>query len=537
MAMLSSAAVEAVWVPLAQAPVPPPTAPLPTALLALLLGLLVVALAGLLLGWRVWRRLNGRVAALQAGQQRLRLREQDHLQLWQRACEVAGELRSQLDVDQVPHDAAALVGAAFGADQAYIHLVVEGRLGRGAGWAARQVGPGRAPVGQHALRAGAAHSAEFAAESLERLRSVYRRVPSHGTDDGAAIFVHSDGAASVLTMPFGLGDELLGSLVLVRHRLRHGAGSTWRSTEVAAAGAVADALAQSYDLARQHRRERERVAGLAEADRVRGEFLSTVSHELRTPLTSIVGYLESLSDGDAGPVNEAQHAMIGTIERNCQRLRGLLDDLLTLSQVESGTFGFVRAPVDLVELVAGAVADTAPAAARALVTLQWLRPAQAVVVAGDHNQLYRAVINLLSNAVKFTPAGGQVSLAVATDTSGAAVLTVSDTGIGIPAPEQGQLFTRFFRASNATSRVIEGTGLGPSIVATIVGQHGGALDLSSVEQQGTTVTIRLPAELPAGRDPDDLQTGEIIDELADIAAGESQATMRERGGAINASGP
>jgi len=190
--------------------------------------------------------------------------------------------------------------------------------------------------------------------------------------------------------------------------------------------------------------------------------------------------------------------MLDTIERNSQRLRGLIDDLLTLSQIGSGTFPCLRVPLDLVDLVVDAVADIQPAADRASVALHWCAPAGPVVVDGDRDQLHRMVINLLSNAVKFTPAGGRVSIAVSATADDQAELTVADTGIGIPTGEQDRLFTRFFRASNATSNVIAGTGLGLTIIEAIVSHHGGVLSLSSVEHQGTTVTVRLPRRPGAG---------------------------------------
>jgi signal transduction histidine kinase len=113
------------------------------------------------------------------------------------------------------------------------------------------------------------------------------------------------------------------------------------------------------------------------------------------------------------------------------------------------------------------------------------------MVDGDPGQLDRVLVNLLSNAVKYTPGGGSVSLSLAREED-VAVLVVSDTGIGIPEKDQGSLFTRFFRASNVVARELPGSGLGLSIVRTIVANHHGQISLGSAEGQGTTVTVRLP---------------------------------------------
>jgi two-component system, OmpR family, phosphate regulon sensor histidine kinase PhoR len=118
-----------------------------------------------------------------------------------------------------------------------------------------------------------------------------------------------------------------------------------------------------------------------------------------------------------------------------------------------------------------------------------------LVVDGDAGQLERAVINLLFNAVKFTPADGQVTVTTAAEGE-SAVITVSDTGIGIPETDQPGLFSRFFRASNAVDKRIPGTGLGLAIVSTIVDNHGGTVAVESQEGAGTTFTIRLPLRPP-----------------------------------------
>ena len=119
------------------------------------------------------------------------------------------------------------------------------------------------------------------------------------------------------------------------------------------------------------------------------------------------------------------------------------------------------------------------------------RPGSAVCVLGDRAQLERVMINLLSNAVKFTEDGGTIGFSVGIEDDHA-IITVRDTGIGIPTNEQGDLFQRFFRSSTAQVRQIQGTGLGLSIVAAIVSGHGGTIDVQSDHMQGSTFTVKLP---------------------------------------------
>jgi len=216
-----------------------------------------------------------------------------------------------------------------------------------------------------------------------------------------------------------------------------------------------------------------------------------VSHELRAPLTSIEGYVEMLADEDAGPLNPEQQRMLGSVEHSAVRLRSLIEDVFTLAKLESGAFAAVLQPVDVVDVVSAAVSAVGPSASAGELDLSSSLPEGPLMVRGDVGQLDRVFINLLSNAVKFTPAGGRVGV-TGTREDGWVAVRVADSGIGIPESEQEKLFTRFFRASNATERSIPGTGLGLAIVRSVVSAHDGELDLQSRAGEGTTVTVRLP---------------------------------------------
>jgi PAS domain S-box-containing protein len=234
------------------------------------------------------------------------------------------------------------------------------------------------------------------------------------------------------------------------------------------------------------------VQELEELDRIRGEFVATVSHELRTPLASIIGEVELLIDGDRGQLSATQAQGMEVVGRNSERLLALINDLLTLSHIETRALDLHRERTFIAGLVDDVRSQIAPIAAAKSVALTFDCSPGTASVDVDHEQLNRALLNLLTNAVKFTPTGGTVTLQArrrGTDL----VFTISDTGVGIPQDEQGQLFTRFFRSSTATRMAIPGTGLGLVIVKRIVEEHGGTISLASAPDKGTTVTIKIPA--------------------------------------------
>jgi PAS domain S-box-containing protein len=243
------------------------------------------------------------------------------------------------------------------------------------------------------------------------------------------------------------------------------------------------------------------------AERLKDQFVSLISHELRTPLSSILGYLELVMDDEEQPLTDEQRRHLNTVERNAQRLLRLVGDLLFTAQVDAGRFTLQPEDVDLAGIVRAAEETAAVTAAARGVAVAVDVPADGLVVRGDALRLGQACDNLVSNAVKFTPSGGQVTLRlrpawrdadgclVDTAAPGAtpvALLSVSDTGVGIPTGEQGKLFTSFFRASTARRNAVPGVGLGLTITKAITTAHGGTLDVTSAEGRGTTFTLALP---------------------------------------------
>jgi PAS domain S-box-containing protein len=243
------------------------------------------------------------------------------------------------------------------------------------------------------------------------------------------------------------------------------------------------------------------------AERLKDQFVSLISHELRTPLSSILGYLELVMDDEEQPLTAEQRQYLATVERNAQRLLRLVGDLLFTAQVDAGRLTLQPEDVDLAGIVRAAEETARVTAATRGVSVRVEVPAGGLVVRGDALRLGQACDNLVSNAVKFTPADGQVTLRLRagwraadgtvldSDAPGAArvaLLSVSDTGVGIPTGEQGQLFTSFFRASTARRNAVPGVGLGLTITKAITTAHGGTLDVASAEGRGTTFTLTLP---------------------------------------------
>jgi PAS domain S-box-containing protein len=242
------------------------------------------------------------------------------------------------------------------------------------------------------------------------------------------------------------------------------------------------------------------VRELAETEALRDqreEFLAIVSHELRTPLTSIISFSE-LIRGEAGGLSPDGVRFLEIIERNADRMLRLVGDLLMLDRLEAGAL-----PLDLAPVAIGALAaESVGSAAKPDVTVH-LDVDDGPPVRGDYRRLMQVLDNLIGNAVKFSPPGSLVRVS-ARHAAGQWRIDVSDTGIGIPRGEATRLFGPFVRATNAKAAGLPGSGLGLSIVETIVAMHGGRVEVDSVLGEGSTFSVFLPADSPsAGFQPAD----------------------------------
>jgi PAS domain S-box-containing protein len=252
---------------------------------------------------------------------------------------------------------------------------------------------------------------------------------------------------------------------------------------------VAGYIAAGVGSARTFRAQQQRAEELAELDRAKTTFFSNVSHEFRTPLTLILGPVDDLR-GRAGGFDEQARHELDLIHRNGLRLAKLVNTLLDFSRIQAGRMDAKFEPVDLAAVTGELASVFRSAIDRAGLAFTVDCPPLDEAVYLDREMWEKVMLNLLSNAMKFTFEG---SIAVRVAREGAdAVVTVTDTGIGVPAPEVPRLFERFHRVETARARSTEGSGIGLALVKELVGLHAGTIAADSREGAGTTFTIRLP---------------------------------------------
>ena len=294
---------------------------------------------------------------------------------------------------------------------------------------------------------------------------------------------HDEGLAAVFTFPLRNGDRCVGALDLYRTTT-----GELDAQEMSVAQTLAD-VATAYLLN-------------AQARQAKTEFVAMVSHELRTPMTSITGFVELLQDGAGGALTADQEAFVDAIHRNSDRLIALANDLLTVSSLEAGTFSGQHVAVDLRQVVSSVETSLQTLISSRQLAVTFEVPTEPVTIPADARGLDAMVTNLVSNAIKFTEDGGWVRCTLQV-VAGSARLAVSDNGLGIPENEQPALFTRFFRSSTAQEHAIQGSGLGLTIVDSIVKSHHGEISVVSEHLHGSTFTVTLPLVPPEDDTPAD----------------------------------
>lgn len=249
---------------------------------------------------------------------------------------------------------------------------------------------------------------------------------------------------------------------------------------------------------------------LKELDQLKTTFLATVSHELRTPLTSIIGYAEMLESGAAGAMSDGQTEIMQTIRGKADELLGLISSLLDLGRLEAKTLELRHEAVDPRALLSDVASTVVPSANRRNVKLDLRVAPDTPKIWGEAVRLRQIVLNLADNAVKFTPDGGAVTLdaepgelqsgapgdfdaALFGAKTPAVVISIRDTGMGIPEPSLEKIFDAFYQVDKGTRRLHGGAGLGLSIVKQLVDGHGGKIEVDSIVGEGTLFTVTLPA--------------------------------------------
>lgn len=251
--------------------------------------------------------------------------------------------------------------------------------------------------------------------------------------------------------------------------------TSWQvlANPVVASGQVAGAVVLFMDITEREQRER-----------LRREFSANVSHELKTPLTSISGFAELMKEGLVPPEKIPEFS--GDIYKESLRLIGLVNDIIQLSRLDENSTQFQRAPVDLYDLCAQSIERLSTVAARQSVTLALT--GEHAEIEGVEQLLKEMIYNLLDNAIKYNVPGGSVTASVR-KSAGRTILSVADTGIGIPYAHQPRVFERFYRVDKSHSKEVGGTGLGLSIVRHAAQYHGARLELKSQPGKGTTITV------------------------------------------------
>jgi PAS domain S-box-containing protein len=226
------------------------------------------------------------------------------------------------------------------------------------------------------------------------------------------------------------------------------------------------------------------------ANRHKSEFLANMSHELRTPLHTVIGFSELLMEEVKGPLNADQKRFLGHILKDSQHLLSLINEVLDLSKIEAGKLELRLESLDLAAQLEEVLASIRPQGLEKSIEIETTASAP-LLVNGDRIRMKQILYNLLSNAVKFTPKGGRIQVEIdAADEF--ARISVTDTGIGIPAEEHNSIFDAFHQVSAATGGMREGTGLGLPITKRLVEEHGGRIWLESEPGKGSRFTFTIP---------------------------------------------
>ncbi|HBM90473.1 MAG TPA: hypothetical protein DD400_01135 [Rhodospirillaceae bacterium] len=267
-------------------------------------------------------------------------------------------------------------------------------------------------------------------------------------------------------------------------------------------GSVLNSFVDITDSVRVEQALRASNAALAAADRLKSDFVANVSYQLRTPLNTITGFAEILAEQYFGTLNERQREYTTTIRTESEKLSRLINDVLDLATIEAGRMVLDRRAVNVAQLLNDAKEMTAEWARQQSLDILIDCPSDIGMFEVDENRMKQALFNLIGNAIKYTPPGGKIGLA-AWKQDIWIVLSVLDTGVGIPQDDQERVFGKFEK-SNAHLRQ-GGAGLGLSLVKSFVELHGGRVEIFSDEKDGTRISCFLPQKPLEEKETGDLR--------------------------------
>lgn len=239
-----------------------------------------------------------------------------------------------------------------------------------------------------------------------------------------------------------------------------------------------------------------------EIDQMKSDFVSLVSHELRTPMTSIIGFVSLILDGKTGPINDKQRRSLVRVQHQAERLADLINDLLDISRIEAGRIQMKQEEISVSEIAEQRIEEISPQADAKSIELRLFASESLPHTIGDQERIGQVFTNLIGNAIKFTPESGKIAVRISANgtlsgkSDKALHIEVIDTGEGIPIEERERVFNRFHQLGNINTRQEGGSGLGLSIVKSIVESHGGTVWVDDgYEGRGSNFQFTLPIEL------------------------------------------
>ncbi|MCE9651203.1 MAG: PAS domain S-box protein [Parvibaculum sp.] len=327
------------------------------------------------------------------------------------------------------------------------------------------------------------------AASTERL--VIRDLLADGNDEATKNFARTFGVRALWLQNIlsANGKGGIGAIALYLKEPR--APSVWEQACLLGTAQLAS-IAVTRRRAEQDLREATQTAELA--NRAKTKFLANMSHELRTPLNAIIGFSEIMRDELFGPIGSARYAEYAKdINDSGAHLLSVIDDILDISKIEAGRYALEEQDMDLAEVLHWSMEIVRPRTAEKQLSLILDTEPDLPLVHADVRAMRQIMLNLLSNAAKFTPRLGRIAIAARIGAGGDLELSVSDTGIGIPADKLDEVMEPFGQVDDTTARQHGGTGLGLSITKSLAELHNGRFRLESVFGEGTTATLILPA--------------------------------------------